>query len=133
MIYLDSCLIMYLVEDPERCGARLLEIMSMSEALSFAISPLVRLECLVKPFRNDDLVLQDKYRRAFDRFSNLVMTDVVYDEAAHLYAKHGLPTPDALHLACARYHGCARLWTNDRRFARAMPDYVVMLSELASA
>lgn len=47
------------------------------------------------------------------------MPESVYLEAAELRARFGLKTPDALHLACAQYHRCGALWTNDDRLTRA--------------
>lgn len=85
----------------------------------FAISPLVKLECLVKPLRSGDLVLQRRYEAALAALSLLAMDEPVFVAAAHLRARFGLRTPDALHLACAQHHECTALWTNDDRLAQA--------------
>jgi predicted nucleic acid-binding protein len=55
------------------------------------------------------------YERVFSRFLLLDMPGDVYLDAADLRAGFNLKTPDALHLACARYHSCDALWTNDDR------------------
>ena len=85
----------------------------------FAISPLVQLECLVKPIKSGDLVLQRHYEAVFGQFVQLALTEPVFLAAAQLRAHFGLRTPDALHLACAQVHGCTALWTNDDRLAKA--------------
>lgn len=43
----------------------------------------------------------------------------MFDLATELRARHGLKTPDALHLAAAIACGCNELWTNDGRLTRA--------------
>jgi predicted nucleic acid-binding protein len=80
-------------------------------------SPLTELECLVLPLRlkRDDLL--EKFRRFFTLNMQLAIPDSVYREAARLRAEFGLKTPDALHLATARFHDCSELWTNDDRLA----------------
>lgn len=85
----------------------------------FAISPLVKFECLVAPFRRGDPVLESAYHELFGFFACLAIPEEVYVQAAAVRARFGLRTPDALHLACAQHHRCDALWTNDDRLARA--------------
>jgi uncharacterized protein len=80
---------------------------------------LVLLECLVAPIRDGNLVLQQYYEHAFAQLEVLPLSTAVFTQAAHLRARFGLKTPDALHLACAQHHGCTALWTNDDRLAQA--------------
>ena len=115
-VYLDSCIAIYLVEEhPGYCA-------SIEHALSqlngiVCYSPLTELECLVLPLRMKRNDLIDKFRRFFSYNLKCDMTDSVYREAAHIRAEFGIKTPDALHLATARQHGCTELWTNDDRLA----------------
>ena len=121
LIYLDSCLVIYLVErDPVR-APQVRQAIAENPDSSFAISALVRLECLVHPLRTGDERLKRLYDGALDRLHSLTLSDDVYVLAASLRARHGLKTPDALHLACARHYGCEALWTNDDRLAMAAP------------
>lgn len=85
----------------------------------FALSPLVKMECLVGAIQRDDPVLQQEYAELFATFASLSMPEPVYLQAAQLRAHFGLKTPDAVHLACAQHHRCAALWTNDNRLVRA--------------
>ena len=55
----------------------------------------------------------------------LDIPDAVYKEAARLRAEFGIKTPDALHLATARYHNCTELWTNDDRLASVANNYAI--------
>lgn len=122
VIYLDSCLLVYAVEDDPVFGPttkqRLAQAADTEDAV-LAISPLVRLECLVGPMRSGDRSLRLRYERALSLLRLLDMPPAVYDGASELRARYGLRTPDALHLACAQHHGCRALWTNDDRLARA--------------
>ena len=122
VIYLDSCLLVYAVEEDPVFGPntqqRLTRAADTEEAV-LAISPLVRLECLVGPMKSGDRALRLRYEHALSLLRWLDMPQAVYDGAAELRARYGLRTPDALHLACAQHHGCRALWTNDDRLARA--------------
>lgn len=119
MIYLDSCVLIYAVEDDGPRGTAVRQLLADAGDTEVAISPLVMLECLVGPLRADDLVLGDHYRRAFDNFRVVDAGVAEHVRAAELRAKHGLRTPDAIHLAVAQLSGCAQLWTNDNRLAAA--------------
>ncbi|MCU1441055.1 MAG: hypothetical protein JWP85_2052 [Rhodoglobus sp.] len=118
MIYLDSCILIYAVEDDGPRGLRIRERLAGAGDEVAAISPLVALECLVSPLRADDLGLHDHYLRAMERFRMLDASLEVHVRAANLRARHNLRTPDALHLATAQLTGCRELWTNDTRLAK---------------
>ena len=119
MIYLDSCMVIYAVEDDGDRGAAARQRLADAGDEVVAISPLVMLECLVGPLRADDLTLHDHYRRAFEKFRVLDAGVGEHLRAAELRARHGLRTPDAIHLAVAQLSGCRELWTNDDRLAAA--------------
>ena len=119
LIYLDSCLLIYLIENHSQWAAPLRSKLSAVDPLNLAISDLVRMECLVKPIRDDDLALQRRYRNAFEELVQLPLSREVFESAAHLRGRFGIKPPDALHLACAQHHGCEQLWTNDERLTAA--------------
>ena len=119
LIYLDSCLVIYAVENHPAMAPRVLKAMSRHPADSFATSSLVGVECLVGPMRTGNLGLQRRYEEGLNEFAQLALPEPVYLSAARLRARFSLKTPDALHLACAQHHGCAALWTNDDRLAQA--------------
>jgi len=115
-IYLDSCVVIYVVEADDRFSAEVARAMREEVAARFCISDLdlVRLECLVGPLREkDDRVA--RYQAQFDKLRTLPMETEVFDLAARLRAEYGLKTPDALHAATAIHHGCEEIWTGDRR------------------
>ena len=119
LIYLDACLLIYLVERHPRWGGPVATAMAQSDDGRFGISPLVKCECLVGPLKRGDPDLQRAYTDLFGLVIPLDMPEPVYLQAGQLRARFGLKTPDALHLACAQHHRCDALWTNDDRLAQA--------------
>ena len=119
LIYLDSCLIIYAVEQNPQWAPAIDAAMSKAAPEGFAISGLTKMECLVKPIRSANLVLQRQYEQNLGTYHLLPATEAVFLLAAQLRARFGLKTPDALHLACAQLHGCDALWTNDDRLTKA--------------
>jgi predicted nucleic acid-binding protein len=119
LIYLDACLVIYLTEHHARWGEPVADTIAQTGETRFGISPLVKCECLVGPIKRGDPVLQRAYTELFGQFASLDMPEPVFLQAAQLRGHFGLRTPDALHLACAQYHGCDALWTNDDRLAQA--------------
>jgi predicted nucleic acid-binding protein len=119
LIYLDSCVLIYLVEHRSKLGDDVRQAMRKAPQALFCVSPLVKLECMVGPIKSADPVLQRAYMNTFENFETLSMPEQVYLQAAQLRARFGLRTSDALHLACAQHHRCEALWTNDNRLAKA--------------
>lgn len=118
MIYLDTCIAIYLVEEHPAYHAQIETALRAGKLIS-SISPLVEMECLVLPIKaqRDDLIA--KFDQFFAAQRCLPMPPEVYRRAAELRARHSLKTPDVLHLATAQYHGCTALWTNDNRLNNA--------------
>lgn len=119
LIYLDTCLLIYGIENHPVWFNPVREALASQAEGQFAISPLVKTECLVKPIRQGDTALQWRYESAIAQFVQLPLNDAVFLQAAQMRARFNLKTPDALHLACAQHHGCTALWTNDDRLAQA--------------
>lgn len=119
LIYLDSCLLIYAIENDPVRGDQVRRAIAGEAADAFAISPLVQMECLVKPIGSADLGLQLRYENALTALFRLQLSESVFMLATQLRARLGLKTPDALHLACAQHYGCAALWTNDERLSKA--------------
>lgn len=115
-IYLDSCIAIYLIEEHATYAAAIENKLAESVGI-ICYSPLTELECLVLPLRLKRNDLLDKFSRFFSLNLKLEIPDAVYKEATRLRADFGIKTPDALHLATARFHDCSEFWTNDGRLA----------------
>ncbi|MEX1316815.1 MAG: type II toxin-antitoxin system VapC family toxin [Synechococcaceae cyanobacterium] len=124
LLYVDSCVLIYALEEDPCFGiaARrgLADAVARNQAL--AISPLVQLECLVGPLARQQSELLLRYQNWLRHFHWLGINDTTFSMATELRARHGLKTPDALHLATALQHGCRALISNDKRFERAEAD-----------
>ena len=119
MIYLDTCMLIYFYERSDALGERARAMIHGASGQRLAISPLVKLECLVGPIRTGNFTLRQAYEDLFPEFENLVLGEEGFLRAAELRARYRLKTPDALHLAVAQLHQCSALWTNDERLAAA--------------
>lgn len=118
MIALDSCILISAMEHPGALGDRARDRLTEYPEESFAISPMVELECLVGPLRADDHELADAYRDLFSRLASLELGREEFHAAAALRARHrSLRTVDALHLATAQLGGYDAFWTNDARLS----------------
>jgi predicted nucleic acid-binding protein len=115
-VYLDACIVIYLVEEHPVFGKPSFDALLANVGNQFCISPLVELECLVLPLRNENDGLIARYESFFRKYRSLELTPEVYRTATELRARQRLKTLDALHLATAKHHGCGELWTNDDRF-----------------
>ena len=128
MVFLDANPVIYHVEQPAICGpkasARITALVATGEEL--AVTDLVRMEFLVGPLKQGDAQLLNDFRTFFNSpdVRVLAITARVADRAAMVRAAHGFKPLDALHLAAAVEHGCARFLTNDAGL-RAFPDISV--------
>lgn len=118
LVYLDSSIVIYLVERHPLYAAPIERALAGSSALP-ATSPLTRLEVLVKPLQEDRRDLVDLYSRFLSATRLLPIDRETFERALHLRVDFRLRTADALHLAVAHQSGCEAFWTNDNRLAAA--------------
>jgi predicted nucleic acid-binding protein len=118
MIYLDSCILIYALEDQGDRGNAVRRALADVE-VAVASSALALQECLVGPLRDRNAELRDRYVALFTRIESIALDTAAFIRAAELRADFALKTPDALHLAAAQLAGCTELWTNDQRLAAA--------------
>ncbi len=118
-IYLDACLVIYLIERNAEFFPSVENALLQSVEDEICISPLVQLECLIHPLRHGDQHLEQLYRDFFEGVTSLPIPEEVFPKATLLRAHHSLKTPDALHLATAIHHACDEFWTNDDRLSKA--------------
>ena len=118
-VYLDSCCLIYLLEDVPFFSERMRRFLAGHTDAVLCVSPLVRLEVLVKPLSDESLGLVSDYEEFLREQHWLPIGDRVFGLALQLRASHRIKTPDALHLATALHHGCLEFWTNDDRLKTA--------------
>ena len=103
--------------------------------LSAVTSELTLAEVLVKPLREHNATLAERYHRRLTSGPTLEVHPVsrtVLSRAAALRAGYpSIKLPDAIHAATATLRGCTTLITNDTRFASIANLPVVLLSALA--
>jgi predicted nucleic acid-binding protein len=128
MVFLDTCPVIYLIEQPPTWGprttARVAALLAAGERL--AVSDLIRMECQVGPLKSGDQLLLVKFTTFFASpdVQVLPVSAAVCDRAAHIRANYGFKALDALHLAAAVEHGCITFLTNDARLS-GFPDITV--------
>lgn len=115
-----TCAIIYWVEGGEpwfnRVTERLAELRKTCNDPPMAVSALSRLECSVKPMRDNDTVLLRRYDNFFNQ-SQLIIVPIgnqVLQSATRLRAETAMATPDAIQIASALSLGDeAAFLTND--------------------
>lgn len=118
-VYLDACVVIYLVENATPYSEQATAFLQANNDALLYVSALVRLEVIVKPMREGNRQLVSDYESFLSAQNWLGINDDIVGRAADLRARHGLKTPDAIHLAAALHHGCSEFWTNDGRLASA--------------
>ena len=118
-VYLDTCCVIYLLEDVPVFSEQIRNFMAINTDAILCVSPLVRLEALVKPTIDGNIALIADYEIFLADQQWLTIGDVEFDRALALRACHKIKSPDALHLATAMQYDCVEFWTNDERLRQA--------------
>jgi predicted nucleic acid-binding protein len=128
LVYLDSNIVIYLIEQPAQFGprasARIAKLAAAGDRL--VVSDLTRLECRGNAVASGDQATLAQYDAFFSQAVERVMplTTAVVDRATIIRGQYRFKTPDAVHLAAAVEAGCQVFLTNDFRLS-AFPDLTV--------
>lgn len=114
-VYLDTCCVIYLIENVPGFSKPMREYLACNRDAILCVSPMVRLETLIKPLSEGNHALAKDYEEFLQTQRWLPIGDAEFEMATQLRATHRIKTPDALHLATAYRHGCNEFWTNDDR------------------
>lgn len=133
-VYLDANGFIYSVEriEPYRTVLEPLWLQAQAGRFHIVSSELTLLETLVKPFQQEDALLERIFRSLFaSREVHLIpVTTAIWEQAVRLRATLNFRTPDALHAASAIAVGSTLLLSNDPDFRR-LPDVpVTILSDV---
>jgi len=103
----------------ERGAQRARRAGRIGREMTWVASDLVRLECKVRPLAARDEGLFNDIERFFrsPALVGLSFPPATFDRAAGIRARHGIRTPDALHLGAALEAGCGVFVPADRRLA----------------
>nr|WP_295776531.1 PIN domain-containing protein [Rhodoferax sp.] len=104
-LFLDACTLIYRFEGASKfrqAATTLIAQLTVDQPLvELAISRLSVMECRVKPLREADDPLLQRYADFFAAVLVLELSADAIDLATELRANHGLKTADALQAACA--------------------------------
>ena len=134
-VFFDTQIAIYSVEKHSVYAAviRPLWIAAQAGTLQAAASELIISECLVRPLRNGDKLLERDFE-AFWGSGHIGLepiSNAVLRKSAELRAKYkSLRTPDAIHAATAILRGAALLVTNDYNFQQVSELKSVFLNDL---
>ena len=117
--YLDTCCVIYQFENVPGFSAPMRAHLANNPDVILCVSPLVRLETLIKPLADRNQVLAQDYEEFLAAQQRLPMNDSDFNYATRLRAMHRQKTPDVLHLANALRHSCTEFWTNDDRLNKS--------------
>lgn len=131
LVYLDTSILIYLIEGEagiQRAVKDCIAELGARPATSFITSRLTRLECRVKPLREQNAALMRQYDHLLGASTLRLceLTPEVIERATELRAHHRFTTPDAIHLATAIELGASSFLTGDDDLTRC-PDLPVQL------
>jgi predicted nucleic acid-binding protein len=134
-IYIETAPLIYYIEtNPLYMGKMDAIIEAVEQSSIEAISSVIILaEVLVQPIKLGNTLLEQEYRNILlynNGFELQPVTALIAESAAHLRARYGLRTPDALHLATAIDSGCDAFLTNDAALQRVVEITVLLLDAL---
>jgi predicted nucleic acid-binding protein len=119
-ILLDTNCFIYYFEDNDIYADGLEELFTRIQngKLKAYMSVISLLKLLVKPKKEGNVFLENRYKLALMNYPNLKIIDVsigISDVAAGLRAEHSIKTPDAIILATALHVKADGFITNDTR------------------
>lgn len=123
-VYLDSCMIIGLIEGDAR-QQQLLKLRLRSHRI-FS-SELARLKSRILAIRQNNEVYLQRFDLFFEACEIIELNRAVFERATKLRVEHNLKTPDSLHLAAAIQASCDEFWTNDQHLAKAASNHLIIV------
>jgi predicted nucleic acid-binding protein len=121
IVYLDTNIAIYAVENPPIWGAKALAKLTSLRASgdTFMVSDLTRMECLAGPLKTRNVAVENEFHAFFAAAGMQVVsiTAAVCDRAALIRATSSFKPMDSLQLAAALVHGATVFLTNDTRLS----------------
>ncbi len=134
-LFLDTAPVVYFVEENPDFLPFTLSIFERIERGDFlgVVGAVTLAECLVMPFRNGLVELQQQFVALLTATDGIEIVDMKGESgilAGELRAKYNLQLPDALQIAVALSSGCEAFLTNDVALKRVTELRVLVLGEL---
>jgi predicted nucleic acid-binding protein len=134
-IFLDTAPLIYFIEGNSQYQENLKQIFEANDkgSFTFITSSITLLEVLVKPLKEGQQELADKYKRILTNAPGIEIFDVTNNlsvKAAELRAKYNLRTPDAIQIATAIDNNADYFLTNDIRLKLVPEINIIILSDL---
>jgi predicted nucleic acid-binding protein len=123
-VYLDSCMIIGLIEGDARQQQLLKSRLRSHRIFS---SELARLESRILAIRQNNEIYLQRFDLFFEACEIIELNRAVFERATALRVEHNLKTPDSLHLAAAIQASCDEFWTNDQRLAKAANEHLIVV------
>jgi len=135
IIGLDTMVFIYHFEENQLYSPLTFSIFESLEKGSFngITSTLTLLEILVKPKKENNLLLTERYKLLFETFPNLqvkTLNENIADIASTLRAKYNINTPDAIQIATSLEAKADIFITNDETLKKISEIKVLLLSEM---
>lgn len=133
-VYFDANIFIYTLEAVEPWDAELDDVFSglLAGEFTAVTSSLSLTECLILPFRRNNMELVKTFREAIlpSYYLDVVpISDKILLSTANIRAQLNLKLPDAIHAATALTQQCTPLLTNDEGFKRLPNIDVFLLSD----
>jgi predicted nucleic acid-binding protein len=134
-IFLDTAPLIYFIEGNSQYQEKLNQIFDSNDNghFVFITSSITLLEVLVKPLREGQIKLVEKYVNILTNARGIEIFDItktISIKAAELRAKYNLRTPDAIQLATAIEFNANYFLTNDIRLKSVVEINSIILSDL---
>jgi uncharacterized protein len=131
LIYLDTNIVIYAVENPAVFGSQAVaRLQAIAGADRIGLSELTRMECCSYPLQHANFGLLRLYDSFFLRpdATILTITSNVFRRATVIQGMYDFATVDAIHLATAVENGCQIFLTHDSRLNRCTDVAVEILT-----
>ena len=135
IIGLDTMVFIYHFEENQLYSPLTFSIFESLEKGNFnaITSILTLLEILVKPKKENNLLLTERYKLLFETFPNLQVKELnenIADIASSLRAKYNINPPDAIQIATSLEAKADIFITNDTSLKKVKEIKVLLLSEM---
>lgn len=135
VVGLDTMVFIYHFEENQAYSPLTFSIFESLEKGNFngITSILTLLEVLVKPKKENNLLLTERYKLLFETFPNLQVKEInenIADIASTLRANYNINTPDAIQIATSLEAQADIFITNDTSLKKISEIKVLLLSEM---